>query len=127
MNRIIIVVIEDDPDVRSVLESLFESQDYESHFYASGEEALPEVARIKPSLVILDILMVGMSGFELCRKIRASEETDHIPVLAISGYDTQEYRRKIVECGANDYLSKPFELKAMLAHIQKLAKPRPTP
>ncbi len=115
-----IVVIEDDPDVRMVLESLFESQGYEGHFFCSGKDALPEVERIMPDLVIMDLMMSEMSGFEVCHRIRTCALTRHLPLLAISGYDSQEYRRKIFECGINAYLPKPFELKTILSRIEAL-------
>jgi DNA-binding response OmpR family regulator len=119
-----ILVIEDDFDVASVLESVFDISGYKGYFFPLAEKALPEIQTLLPDLVITDLMMTGMGGFEVCKHIRKTPRISHIPVLAISGYDSPENRRKVFEAGADDYLAKPFEIKSMLKKIETLLSPR---
>lgn len=115
-----IVVIEDDPDVTGVLQMLFEPPEYEGYFFTSGEKAIPEIESILPDLVIMDLMMPTMSGFEICQILKRSGKTRNIPLIAITGYDSRDNRLKIFAAGIDDYLPKPFDVKALIKKIKAL-------
>ncbi len=79
-----------------------------------------KVATFKPGLIILDLVMPQMSGFEVCRLIKEDPQTSHIKILAVTGYDTEENRDKIMKAGADDYMAKPLSKDALLGHVAGL-------
>jgi len=85
-----------------------------------GFEAGRRLITFEPDLVILDLMLPGIDGFKVCKNIRKDKKTKHIKVLAITGFDTPENRKKILSSGANDYLAKPFEVSDFLEHVEKL-------
>ena len=115
-----IVVIEDDPDVTEVLRGLFESAGYEGHFFRSGKEGIPHIEDILPNLVLMDLMMPEMSGFDICQHLKRSVKTRNIPLIAITGYDSRDNRLKIFAAGIDDYLPKPFDVKTLLKKIKAL-------
>jgi DNA-binding response OmpR family regulator len=119
-----ILVIEDDPDVSNVLETLFDTPEYEAHFFRSPKKAIEYAQGIMPDLIITDLMMSGMTGFEICMFFKSNELMKKIPIIAVTGYDSQENRRKIFGAGIDDYLPKPFEVKILLRKIQNLLKSR---
>jgi DNA-binding response OmpR family regulator len=117
-----ILVIEDDPDVSSVLELLFDTPDFEAHFFRFPKKAIEFAEDIMPDLIITDLMMSGMTGFEICTYFKNNEKMKNVPIIAITGYDSHENRRKIFTSGIDDYLPKPFEVKILLKKIQNLLK-----
>jgi CheY-like chemotaxis protein len=115
-----IVVVEDDIDVADVLANIFEAAGYVGVFYKNAQKALDEIKNILPDLIITDLMMSGMSGFELCQSIKTGADTKHIPIMAITGYDSSENRKKIFATGIDDYLPKPFEVKTLIKKIEVL-------
>jgi CheY-like chemotaxis protein len=87
-------------------------------------EAGVKAMEFKPGLVILDLIMPGMDGFEVCRRIKENSGTSHIKILAITGYDTDENRERIIEAGADGYLAKPLERGILLQQIEGLLNRR---
>ncbi|MFH1369152.1 MAG: response regulator transcription factor [Elusimicrobiota bacterium] len=115
-----IVVIEDDPDVTLVLQELFPAPEYEGHYFTSGTKAIPRIEEILPDLVIMDLMMPSMSGFEICQQLKRSGKTRNIPLVAITGYDSRDNRLKIFAAGIDDYLPKPFDVKVLMKKIKAL-------
>jgi CheY-like chemotaxis protein len=116
-----IMVIEDDTDVLTVLGDLLKTYGYEAHMFSAGEKALEAVEELLPDVVVMDLMMPEMSGFEICKKLRSMNMSRNIPMIAITGYDSAENRSKIFEAGIDDYLPKPFDVKALLKKINDLA------
>ncbi|MCF8138696.1 MAG: response regulator, partial [Desulfotignum sp.] len=85
-----------------------------------GFDAGMKIMTFKPGLVILDLIMPGMDGFEVCRQIKANPDTAHIKVLAVTGYDSEENRQKILSEGADAYLAKPLFKEELMQTIQTL-------
>jgi len=85
-----------------------------------GFEAGRKLVTFEPDLVILDLMLPGIDGFKVCKNIRMDKKTRHIKVLAITGFDSPENRKKIFSSGANDYLTKPFEVSNLLERVEKL-------
>ncbi len=116
-----ILIIEDDPDVLAVLGDLLKTYGYEAHLFSAGEKALAVIEDIMPDVVIMDLMMPEMNGFEICKKIRSMNTSRNIPMIAITGYDSADNRSKIFDAGIDDYLPKPFDVKELLKKISDLA------
>jgi len=103
-----------------VLTQMLSAHKYETETASSGFSAGAKVATFKPGLIILDLIMPEMSGFEVCRLIKEDPQTAHIKILAVTGYDTEENRDKIMKAGADDYMAKPLSSDALLGHLASL-------
>jgi len=96
--------------------------DYKLSVALSGESALQSIERSQPDLVLLDILMPGIDGYEVCRRLRASPQTREIPVMFLSSLEEVQNKTLGFEVGGNDYLTKPFELLEVKARVRSLLK-----
>jgi DNA-binding response OmpR family regulator len=115
-----VMVVEDDPDVSSILGELLNVHGYEAILFSSGAKALAVIEELLPDILIMDLMMPEMNGFEICKAVRAMSTMRNLPMIAITGYDSVENRRKIFEAGIDDYLPKPFDVKALLQKISAL-------
>jgi DNA-binding NarL/FixJ family response regulator len=113
-----ILIVDDEPDCQTLLAMFLESEGYEIESANSGVEALTQFKENPPDLVISDILMPQMDGFELCRRLRASRLGQLIPFIFLSGQGELESRIEGYAIGADDYLVKPFEPDEILAKIK---------
>jgi DNA-binding response OmpR family regulator len=110
-----IFVVDDDANIRLIIARYLEAEGYHVTEFASGEEALHAFDQEKPDMVILDIMMPGMDGFEVCRKLRAKSQ---IPIIMVSAKDDEVDRIVGLELGSDDYLSKPFSPRELLARVK---------
>ena len=117
-NRVLIV--DDDPMVREIISQMLSRYKYEVETAGDGFEAGIKVVQFKPDLVILDLIMPRMDGFEVCRYLKKDPITSGIKILALTGYDTGEHREKIMEAGADDYLTKPVEEDILIRYMEDL-------
>ncbi|MCC7344394.1 MAG: response regulator [Deltaproteobacteria bacterium] len=113
-----VLVVDDDPQIRKILERMLIGPSYDVRTAVDGLTALNQVREDPPDLVILDIMMPGMSGIEVCRQIRESNPEHPIQVLMLSAKDSQADRRRALEYGANDYVTKPFHIASLVRKIQ---------
>jgi len=113
-----ILVVDDEATMRRLLEKLLRMEGYEVVLAGSGEVALAELQRGGADTVLLDMRMPGMSGLEVCRQIRSHPRSLHTPVVFITAVNDRELRRKGMEAGADDFLSKPFDEVELLARIR---------
>lgn len=120
-----ILIVDDDPQIRKILERMLTGELYELSQAADGEIAFRMVQADPPDLVILDIMMPGMSGIEVCRKIREQDPAKHIHVLMLSAKDSQSDRRRALEYGADDYVTKPFHIASLARKIQYMLEKPP--
>jgi DNA-binding response OmpR family regulator len=119
MNIPRILVVDDDPSICKFVQANLEARGYQVLTAADGEEAIRMAEKEKPDLLILDIVMPRMDGFAVCRKIR---EGSRVPVIMLSAREGENDREKYAACGADDYLTKPFVLKELLALVKTLLK-----
>ncbi len=120
-----ILVVDDEPAVRDALERALKAQHYSVTTAADGRQALDAIAEQRPELVLLDVLMPVMDGFEACRRLR--ELGDRTPVLMVTARDTVGDRVEGLDAGADDYVVKPFALEELLARIRALLRRSATP
>ncbi len=108
-----ILIVDDDQAVIDLITRFLKQfpQKYQFASAIDGFQAGQTLAEFEPELIILDLMLPGIDGFEVCRDIRSNEKTIGIKILAITGYDTPVNRKKILSYGANDYLAKPFEME----------------
>src|SRR2546421_11792860 len=115
-----ILVVDDTPQNVKLLSDLLAAKGYEVSTAASGEQALESIARQPPDLVLLDIMMPGISGYDVCRKIRANPATALLPVVLATSLDPNQERVKGIEAGADDFLSKPADPAGVFARVKSL-------
>lgn len=113
-----VLVVDDDPQIRKILTRMLAPATYEIRSADDGFSALETVREWDPDLVILDIMMPGMSGIEVCRQIREEKPGQNLQILMLSAKDSQSDRRRALEYGANDYVSKPFHIASLGRKIQ---------
>ncbi|MCD6423614.1 MAG: response regulator [Elusimicrobia bacterium] len=118
-NRILIV--DDDPEFVEIARGyLKEIKDAKIEVASDGFSAGEKVISFKPHLVILDIKLPGLDGFEVCRNIKSDENTSQIKIIAVTAYDSPQDKKKILESGADHYFSKPLERGKFLNTVEKL-------
>ena len=113
-----ILAVDDTPTMLGVLVRLLTAEGYQVRSASSGEQALADVATSLPDLILLDVQMAGMHGTEVCHRLRADEQTRHIPIILISGYaDTEDWVAGL-KAGASDYITKPFQNEELLTRVR---------
>ena len=115
-----ILIVDDDPQIPKMMAQLLEAQGYETDTASDGFEAGVKIMDFKPDLIILDLVMPGMDGFEVCQRIKENRVTAHIKVLAVSGYDTEEDIERIIRAGADGFLAKPIGGSGMLETLKEM-------
>jgi len=120
-----ILVVDDEQTVRDFLQRALENAGYDVITAADGREALDKVSQFDVSLVLLDIVMPGLDGFEVLEHMRQYED---IPVIMLSGIGGETTKIDTLALGADDYITKPFSVEELLARIQaKLRRAKPAP
>lgn len=117
-----ILVVDDESASLAALEALLRREGFEVRGSSDGASALVECAAFRPDLILLDIMMPGMDGFEVCRRIKATPETRLTPVILITGLSRSEDRIEGINAGADDFLSKPIDINELLARSRSLLR-----
>jgi DNA-binding response OmpR family regulator len=113
-----LLVVEDDDDLLGALERQFRAAGYEVVCARTGVEALNKARAAKPDLVILDVMLPGMSGLEVCRRLRTEDPQAGLPIIMLSALGKVPDKVKGLEVGADDYVTKPFDLRELLARVK---------
>lgn len=117
-----ILIVDDESAAVKALETLLRREGFELRIATNGPSALAECAAFRPDLVLLDVLMPGMNGFEVCRRIKETPETRLTPVVLITGLTDSENRIRGINAGADDFLSKPIDFNELLARTRSLLR-----
>ena len=114
-----ILVIDDYPDHQVMLQDLLEWKGYQVRVAANGEAGLAEIERSVPAMVLMDMTMPGLDGYEATRRLRGMPGCERVPVVALTGRARLEDRARCLEAGCNEYLAKPFDLDQLLMIVQR--------
>jgi class 3 adenylate cyclase len=117
-----VLVVDDTPQNVKLLADILTAKGYAPITAASGEEALAKLACESPDIVLLDIMMPGLSGYDVCRRIRADAATSLLPIVLVTSLDPQSERLKGIEAGADDFVQKPFNQAELLARVRSLLR-----
>jgi len=120
MDRILLV--DDSPLVQATLSRWLVAADYDVASAGSGEEALAAIAAHPPDLILLDLLMPGMGGLDMCRTLKGSDATSRIPVVVLTDADSSDNRIRSLEIGAEEFLTKPVDHAELLARVRSLLR-----
>ena len=121
-----VVVVDDEPSVGAAVRDLLGPDGYQVESSVDAQAALPDLLRAVPDLVILDVNMPGMSGWELCALLRRQTSTRAVPILFLTGRQEVRDRITAMQVGGSDYLSKPFSAEDLRAKVRSLLKHRPS-
>jgi len=116
--KISVLIVEDEPDMNKLLAEVLSAYGFEPISAATGEQALDLLATRTPDAILLDLMLPGLSGYELCRRLKGDRRTNPIPILILTALDRPEDRLLGYETGADDYLTKPFSPDGLVARLR---------
>lgn len=119
-----ILVIEDQEDNRQIVRDLVTASGYEFIEATTGEEGLAVAARERPDLILMDIQLPGIDGYEVTRRIKADPKLRHIPIIAVTSYALSGDDKKAFAAGCDGYVTKPFSPRLLLAKIREYLPPK---
>ena len=117
-----ILVAEDDPDIGSLLDYYLRKAGFVATVVTSGREVMPQIKRDTPDLVVLDLMLPGLDGLQVCRAIRADANTAAIPIIMLTAKAEESDRIVGLELGADDYITKPFSPNEVVARVRALLR-----
>ncbi|HAY85316.1 MAG TPA: diguanylate cyclase [Chloroflexi bacterium] len=118
MGKARILVVEDDFDISNMLKIYFGGQGYEVEVAARGNQVLEKTRHDLPHLIVLDIMLPDIDGYEVCRQLRTNTRTSHIPIIFLTQKDERSDKLQGLELGADDYITKPFDIEELKLRVQ---------
>jgi PleD family two-component response regulator len=118
MGKARLLITEDDVDISNMLKIYFSGLGYEVDTAMRGSEALEKTRQVLPHLIVLDIMLPDIDGYEVCRTLRTNTRTSHIPVIFLTQKDERSDRLQGLELGADDYITKPFDIEELKLRVQ---------
>lgn len=119
MGKSRLLIVEDDADIANMLRIFFTGQDYAVDIAPRGSEALEKTRQNLPHLIILDIMLPDIDGFEVCRILRTNTRTSHVPIIFLTQKDERSDKLQGLELGADDYITKPFDIEELKLRVQR--------
>ncbi len=121
-DKILVLIADDEENLLVLLKDNLEERGFEVNVAADGEEALESVTAEKPNIIILDVEMPKLNGWQVCEKIRANPNLKDVPVIILSAYAQPEHIKRGLQAGANLYMTKPFKMDELEDNLRKLLK-----
>lgn len=118
----VILIVDDNPVGLHHLAMILETPGYQLVLASSGHEALAKVEDMQPDLILLDVLMPGMDGFEVCRRLRSDPVLAEVPILIVTALDDREFRLKGINAGADDFITKPIDPDELAARVRTILR-----
>jgi PleD family two-component response regulator len=118
MGKARLLVVEDDIDIGNMLKIYFSGMDFEVDVAVRGSDALEKTKHVLPHLIVLDIMLPDIDGYEVCRNLRTNMRTSHIPVIFLTQKDERSDKLQGLELGADDYITKPFDIEELKLRVQ---------
>lgn len=122
MNSPSILIVDDEPDNFDVVETLLSNQDYVLHYASSGETAIASLDLFQPDLILLDVMMPGIDGIEVCRRIKAIPQWQAVPIIMVTALRTKTDLARCLEAGADDFVSKPVNSIELQARVHSMLR-----
>lgn len=119
-----VFIVEDEPDLRDTLQYNFENEGFKVKSFPNGESFLETIKNDKPNLVILDLMLPGISGLDVCRDLRMNEVNENVAVVMLTAKSEEIDRIVGFELGADDYVTKPFSVRELILRVKVLLKKR---
>ncbi len=117
MSKSRLLVVEDDVDIANMLKIYFSGMDFDVDVAHRGSDALERTKQVLPHLIVLDIMLPDIDGYEVCRNLRTSTRTSHIPVIFLTQKDERSDKLQGLELGADDYITKPFDIEELKLRV----------
>lgn len=121
-----IFIIEDDEDISKLLKFHLEKEGYKIDISNNGENIKKKLLTFKPDLITLDLMIPGSDGFEICKSLKSDAQTAYIPIIMITGKDEESTIVAGLELGADDFITKPFNIPILIARVRKLLRKKPS-
>jgi DNA-binding response OmpR family regulator/anti-sigma regulatory factor (Ser/Thr protein kinase) len=121
-NPNIILIVDDEPRGRELLEALLTPLGYRLEFAADGREAYNQAVKHQPDLILLDVMMPELDGFEVCRRVRATPGIAEVPIVMVTALDDRDSRLAAIQAGADDFLTKPIDRLEVRARVQSVTR-----
>ena len=118
----ILLIVDDDPTGREAIRSVLMNQDMDLYFATNGLEALQMASQLQPDLILLDVMMPEMDGFEVCRRLRADPLLAEVPVVMVTTLDDRESRLEGIQAGADDFISKPIDRAELRVRVRTITR-----
>ncbi len=119
MSKARLLIVEDDIDISNMLRIFFTNQNFEVDTALRGSEALEKTRHTLPHLIVLDIMLPDIDGFEVCRILRTNTRTSHVPIIFLTQKDERSDKLQGLELGADDYITKPFDIEELKLRVQR--------
>ena len=117
-----VLIVDDEPTIRNIMEGLLFQEGYDLAFAESGAEALTQVEKLAPDIILLDVMMPGMDGFEVCQRLKADKRWRHIPIILITALGDKEDLIRGFDAGADDFLRKPVDSLELRARVRSMLR-----
>lgn len=117
-----ILIVDDQALMRNHMYRLLKGEGYDLHFAENGVDALQKIFELKPDLVLLDVRMPGMNGFDVCRQVRNNPATADIPIIMVTAFDDRAARLRGIDAGADDFIPKPYDILELQARVKTITR-----
>src|ERR1043165_8597087 len=117
-----VLIVDDEPTAREALLAMLEGEHYDLQLAKDGVQALQMLEQLQPDLILMDVMMPGLDGFEVCRRIRSTPQIAEVPIIILTALDDRDSLLKGIEAGADDFLSKPADRRELTARVRTIIR-----